>query len=173
MKTHYAAVTGALGLALLLPACRLEKDEGKIEKEKTGPGTSQSETKSPQKQDSVESIAEALKGEIELFAVAVRSGKDKESAEAAAEKIRGIASRMKEYASRLAALDIPEESVRQELGKELREHERSIEAKMGDAEDDLQADGEVSEIMSKAVMEFGAKMQEASVVFDEYFAKEE
>lgn len=124
-------------------------------------------------EDSVESIAKELQEKMREFAAAVRSATDTASAEKAADTLTELGGEMKMIAERLAELEIPSEAVRVELGNDLRKVEEEIENQMGDVEEFWEKlDPAANEAFEEGMKAFGMKMQEAMVVFKEYFEME-
>ncbi|MFP6867358.1 MAG: hypothetical protein VCA35_15555 [Roseibacillus sp.] len=153
-------------------ACGIIVALGCGEKDGTKDGESGGAPAAP-KVDTVESIAGDLQERMLAFAKAARSPKDVASAKEAADTLRGLGGEMKEIAERLVKLEIPPEEVRRKLGKALKASEAKIEEQMGDPEDTWdKLDPASSRIFEEGIGAFGEKMQEAMVVFKEYFETE-
>lgn len=123
--------------------------------------------------DTVERIADELKAKMLTFAEAARSAQDAPSAREAAATLKELGGEMKGIAERLAKLEVPSDEVRRKLGQDLQETEAEIERRMGDAEAVWEKlDPAANKLLEEGLGAFGMKMQEAMVVFEEYFETE-
>jgi len=119
------------------------------------------------KKDTVDSLCDEIISNMSEFADAMGSVKDKESAEAAAEKISTIGDELVAISKRLEVLEVPSDEEKKALAEKIDKAKNEVKEKINSANVDP-GDKDVMAIMGKAMADFGKKMDSVKETFEKY-----
>lgn len=120
------------------------------------------------KKDTAESVTDELLNKFNAVITAVESATDKESAEAAAEKIDSLSEEIDAIVVRLDALEEPGADEKTALDEKMDKAMEANGEKIGNAMKGLAGKPEAMKIMGEALQEFGKKMNAHEEVFKKF-----
>lgn len=116
--------------------------------------------------DTPEVLADEVMVEFGNLAAALKSVKDKASAEAAVKDIDEVGDAMVAISKRAMKIDKPSEEERKKLDARMEEKMKGFQTEMGEVMQGLMANPEAMQVIGGAMQDFGEKMKEANEGFE-------
>ena len=123
--------------------------------------------------DTAESLTDELIVQINRFADAMISAKDKAAAEAAVIELGKVADDIGGIAARMSELETPGEDVRTRIDKKMNEAGQAVGQKLMANMQGIMSNEELANIIGPALMEFQAKMEAHGKEFERFGLEKE
>jgi hypothetical protein len=159
------SIATAASASLFFTSCGEKKDgDGGAD----GDGNTQTE-----KKDTPDILTDEMITQMNAFADAMLSIKDKASAEEAIKKIDSIGDEIETLAGRFDKLETPSEAEKERLEEKMNNAEDALEKKMESSMPAIMSNPEVAGVLMPAMMKFGERMKKHDPVFERFGKKKD